>query len=649
MAVLWAQAGGIEVGTAANRKLERNQWRGAREVLLVGVDERLAEARIETTGLPGQRLRDLQERVQTQLVAARLEALEEGWRHFDEGLERWVNERADALEGELSGRARLEAAGALRSEFEAHLREIGLERDEMLESTLATLALDRRARKLRRLESQYVVEDADLLYREKLRELEPLWTARDYGGLAREWTRLRERPYFLPERVAIDLQVLEASLLAELLERAADGVRALASTGEEALLFVGSIGVQGRIEVGDDPLGAGFRLRPSGSTDAGRVLRLGLRALDGAELLRPDDVEQLAGLPGAGVPDEPRERLLRGLFRWREGDVAAAAAVFPVGALEDAAFERLASELARRVGESAAAHDLDQRERLAEVKTLIELIHRVQLADVTHARDVEETVARIDRVLHQFGDLEYVRAQRLELQFIKDRLTAEDPPVSADDFRRVFGASAVELAEASRTVRMQFAFDATTHDGPWDAGDWVVASDGEGWEAPGVRSRAQLLESGRWPRLVLRVPMDLRDRLSVELELAQLQGSGPPKLLLVSVAGVHVALLGDEHGRDGRWLIASGGPERVRRMLEALFEGGEGQPFPGLERGATHRIRVELTQGRGRAEVYLDDELLDVEHQPRPGGEAGTASVVVRSLEVLRLLSARIEGSYVPR
>jgi serine/threonine-protein kinase len=629
-------------------KVERNQWRGAHEVLMVGTRERLTEARIETVGLPEERLDDLLDRLQTNLVAARIETLEEDWRRFDAELERWVNARAEALERELSNRTRAKGEATLRSEWEAHLEGMGLVADEMLElSTLATIALDQRARKLRRLESQYLDEDADLFYREKLAELEPLWDARDYRGLAREWRRLRDVPYLEPERAAIDLHVREAELLLGLLERAAAGVQALAGEGAEVVLFVGSIGVEGRVEVGDDPLDAGFRLRPSGTADPERVLKLGLRELEDAELLRSGDVERLAGI--TEPPKSPLERLRLSLFRWRSGDSDGAAALFPLGALRDLELEDLAAELSRRVNESTTARDLDQRERLAEAKTLIELINRVWFSDVKHPSDIESTVAKIDRVLQEFGDLQYVRGQRLELQWIKDALTKEEPPISEADLRRAFGASEVRLSAATRTVGMDFAFDATTHGGPWGAGEWVVSDDGVGWQPPGVRSREHLFDGSRWPRLVLRVPMDLENRLSVEVEVAQLQEMGPPKLLVVSVAGVHVGFLGDEHGRDGHWLIASGGPDHLRELVDALFAGEEGQPFPGLERGRTHRIRIELSQGRGRAEVYLDGELLDVEHQPRPGGDAGTASVVVRSLEVLRLLSANVEGSYTSR
>jgi predicted Ser/Thr protein kinase len=630
-------------------KLARNHWRGAREVLLVGVPERLAEAHIDVTGLPEGRLNDLLESLQSKLVAPRLEQLEEDWSEFDEGLEGWVNGRADLMERQLAKRTRSEGALPLQQEWEAYLFDIGLEGEEMLEhSTLATIALERRKRKLNTLETQYELEDADLFYQEKVRELEPLWVGRNYRGLVREWTRLGELSYFEPERAAIDLHVLEAQLLLELMERAAEGVRAVASAGEDVVLFVGSIGVQGRVEAGEDPLDAGFRLHPSGTTERDRVLWLGLRQLPGADLVRLDDVERLVGVEGT-LPGDPLERLRHALFRWREGDVDSASAAFPLGALKDAALEDLAADLSRRIGESATSRDLDQRVRLTEAKKLIALIHRVHLAEVKHARDVEDTVARIDRVLHEFGDLDYVRSQRRELQLTKERLTEEEPSVSAADFERAFGAVEVELAPASRAVEMSFAFDATTHDGSWDAGDWVVADDGNGWQAPGVRSRDHLVESGRWPRLVLHKPMDLENRLSVELEIAQLRESGPPQLLVVSVAGVHVGFLGAEHGRDGRWLIASGGPGRLRALVDALLAGDDGHDFPGLERGATHRIRVELSQGRGRAEVYLDDELLDVEHQPRPGADAGTASVVVRSLEVLRLLSAWVEGSYASR
>jgi len=638
------------VFTRVDRNLERNQWRGAREVLLVDVRVRQTEASIDTTGLPAERVDDLLEQIRKTVVLPRVEELEADWRRFDESLGHWVNVRADGLEQRLFDRSLLGAARELRREWDAHLERIGLEPDEMLElSALASAALERRVGDLRELEAEYEVEDADLLYREKRGELEPLWAARDYVGLVREWTRIADRHYFEPEREAIDLQLLEARLLSELLERAGEGVRALGAGEEEVLLFVGSIGVQGTIDGGEDPLGAGFLLRPTRASNAERVLLLSLRELEGAELVLPGDVEALAGFPISGPPEAPRDRLLRGLFRWREGDLDAAAEVFPLGALEDPALEALASDLEQRIGSSSSERDLDQRERLAQATTLIDLINRIQLAPVSHARDIEDTVAKIDRVLREFGDLDYVRVRRRELQFIKQNLTAEHAPVSEADFGSSFGAREVELAKASRAVRMDYVFDAAAHGGPWDTGNWIVSDEGLGWQAPHASSREQLFEAARWPKLVLRTPMDLERRLSVELELAQLQDQGPPRLLLVSVAGVHVGFLGDEFGRDGRWLITTGGLERVRELVDALFGGEEGQEFSGLERGGTHRIRIELTQGRGRAEVYLDDVMLDALHQPRPGDELGTASVVVRSIEVLRLLSARIEGSYTSR
>jgi hypothetical protein len=76
---------------------------------------------------------------------------------------------------------------------------------------------------------------------------------------------------------------------------------------------------------------------------------------------------------------------------------------------------------------------------------------------------------------------------------------------------------------------------------------------------------------------------------------------------------------------------------------------GKGTDFAGLQRGQTHAIRVELSQGRGKARVYLDDVALGEGHTVRPWGEPGTGSIVVRSIEAVRLRAARVDGSYVAR
>jgi hypothetical protein len=115
-----------------------------------------------------------------------------------------------------------------------------------------------------------------------------------------------------------------------------------------------------------------------------------------------------------------------------------------------------------------------------------------------------------------------------------------------------------------------------------------------------------------------------------------------PQLVVVSVAGVHVALGGPGDGDRGRWLIATGGTEDLRQLVHAALD-GRGEPTAGLQRGQTHTVRIELSQSRGRAWVYLDDKLLGHKDAPRPEGEPGSASIVIRSIEPVKLLEARVQ------
>jgi hypothetical protein len=260
-----------------------------------------------------------------------------------------------------------------------------------------------------------------------------------------------------------------------------------------------------------------------------------------------------------------------------------------------------------------------------------------------HPRDVEETLERIDRLQSEYADLDYVARRAPELRFLRSRLAENAPLLRPADFEAAFGARRVELDPHQRRVRMEFAFDKQGPGGPWEQGDWIAAAGG--WEAPGTSSREHLLEDARWPRLELGAPLDLDQPLSVVLRIEGPGQADGPELLL-SVAGVHVALHGDAHDRGARPSIASGGTQELAKLLAGLSDDDDGPQAPTFVEGRSLEIRVDLTRGRGRAEVYLDRRLVAQEDRPRPSGDPGTASIVLRSLEPVRLVSAEISAGY---
>jgi hypothetical protein len=632
---------------AAQAQARSGRWRSARHALRVAPADRLEEAAIAVEGLPRERLEQVLAGVQARLLDPALAALEADWVELDRELARWIDERALVLRAALEQRLASGAAEQLALDLHEHRAALGLEPGEELGSLAdtASVALAGRTRELELFEKRLLEEDAERILFERIERESGRWAARDYGELASIWRAALEQPYLEPERQRLQNLLLEAELLEGLLERAAAGLAARAAAGRSELFVIGTIGVEGVLIAGADPLAEGFALRLVGAEGSAGDLKLGLRARPGAELLGAGEVERLAGLAdGSAGAEGARDRLVRALFRWREGDLATAASLLPLGDFEDPELDLLAEDLVRRLARALEDRDLDREQRLEEAQDIERLINRVAGGGPVHPRDVAETLERIDRLLFEYADLDYVQRREPELRFLKARLAESAPLVRREDFETLFGARAVGLDSAQRRVRMEFAFDEATWGGPWSHGDWLVA--GNGWEAPGVSSREQLLLEPRWPRLLLREPLDLDQPLSVELEIQQLRSSGPPQLLVLSVAGVHVALRGGGEKQPARLAIASGGAQELAELLSDLLDGGRGAPAQGLERGGTHRLRVDLTRGRGRAEVYLDGAMIGQEDRPRPSGEPGTATVVVRSLEVVRLVSAVISAGY---
>ena len=628
----------------------QQRWRSARDELLVEPGERLEEARISAEGLPAERVRTLLDNARAELLDPALAELEADWGRLDQELARWVNERVALLRAGLDRRSRTDARDLLARDWAEHRMELGLELDQMLVDVSNTVhqVMATRERELAALEEQLRSEDATRLLSERVERLEPLWARREYRELAEAWRASLELTFMRPQERRLELLLLEAELLEGVLARAATELERLAETGEQRVFVVGSIGVEGTVELGGagDPLAEPFWLRRSSSVAASGTdqLRLGLRSGEGVRQLVTGDVEELAGLEGTGL--SPIDQLARALLRWRDGDVTTAAGLLPLPPLGRGDLDALASELVGRVGRSLEERDQDREQRIEEARSIERLINRViGDSEELHPTDAQETIERIDRLLSEYGDLDFVRRREPELRYFREhRMSAADGTVGPATFTKNFGADTVELDRSARRVRMGFEFDQGSVGGPWSQGDWV--SVGAGWQAGGVSSREQLGLDPRWPRLVLRTPLDLDRDLSVEFVLQQPRDSGPPQLTVIQVAGVHVGLTGELESGGPRIAIASGGPEQLGELLDELLEEGGGKPFGGLVRGETHRLKVQLTRGRGRVEVYLDGAMIGFEDLPRPSGKTGAAGVVLRSLEAVRLVSCEIIAHY---
>lgn len=637
------------VFTRMDTQLGLNHWRSAWETLMVDIEQRVGQAALTTEGLPEARLAATLEALRGDQLAVRRRILEEQWRLFDHSLETEVNRLADELEANLAERRADSAALELELVFNRYLESIGLAPGEMLSevSNLGAEALKRRGGKLAQLESRYAVQDAGELFVERRTRLEPLWRLREYRQLEEQWSAALTLPYLEPQRVPIDLELRAAQELRAWLDGAARGLRTLADAGEPVVFIVGSIGVEGTLVVGGNPLRDGFSLRISEAPDG--IRDLALRGAEGVDVsvLGAAEIERLIGFDERS--STPVQRLRRALFRWYEGDPQTAAAAFPLARFEDPGLEALSRELRERASASVVAQDQVLQERSSEAERRFRLINRtIDQAGVADTSEAQLTIERIDQLLARYGDLEFVRGKANYLRNVRSALARGPVSTPRSELRAAFLPTELEVSESRREVSMTWDLTLPLEGEAWSTGNWIAGA--EGLQAATVRSREELEDPRLWPRLLLRKPLDLGERLTVELEVEQLHESGPPQLLVVSVAGVHIAFRGGNPlAQEGRWGIAAGGPAELRGLVADLLDEQGGREFEGLVRGARHLLRVELTQGRGKASVFLDGVALGEEHRVRPSGAPGTASLVLRSMEAVRLVSARVEGSYTLR
>jgi len=608
------------------------RWKDARELLPLTAERWLAASKADARGLDEARVDDRLQGLMGR-VRVRRAALERAWREQDRELLGWVQERVAELERGLAEHTVVHAADVLEREWLARLERLGLVVEQMPENVrLALETCDAAVTRLERLGRELRLSTARDGYRGLERELEPLWGERRYARIAE---RLRERQgdaALEPVRAEVLLRAREAELLADVLRSAAAALTRRA--GETVELRVGSLGVlRGKIEVSGDPLERGFVLRPR---DAGRLpfaLLVGSEAPAKATLLATSALEELAGLPldpaSGGRADE---RLVRALFRLREGDPEGARRVFegepmPLG-------DPLVEDLRERLDSALRVRRSDDATRASEAQRKLELLRRERQLGARTRRGYADDLLRDFADVLSAEELAEVRALRRELE--------REGPASLDELAALFRPDVGPVSvgnvgsAGSGRVRMGFQFDKSAA-GAWEPGAWVP--DGRGWtRGKAARSDADLVARPS-PRLLLREPLSIEDTLQVELVIEE-PDDVDPELLVISVAGFHIALHTPRTG-PARCLIGTGDALAVVRDARA----GGGKRFAGLDRGQPFTLVLRLNQARGTVDVTLDGVEIARTLLPSPRGESGSASLVVRAYEPVRLVAVTIEAA----
>ncbi|MBK8179781.1 MAG: serine/threonine protein kinase [Planctomycetes bacterium] len=609
------------------------RWRDAREIVRRDVRETLEEAGISARGISPEGVQDTLANVRVLKFDSELRSIETAWREQDALLVRTLETRRREIEGALRLRELGEdASTALDAAFAAELAAGSIEPVQMLVdvSDRAHATLSKAREELLLLERELLAIDARTELAAVDEQVAPAWRERRYQDIADLWQARLEDAWLRPTHGDVELRMGEARLLQSLLDRAAAGLRA---PGLDSIL-VGTILRKGRIEVGSSPLSEGFVLMIAGKSES-----YALRAAPGestAKLLKAPGIERLAGLAADPKDDAlPLDRLARSLFRLREGDLEAATRVFHSGPLPMESHGPLVAELEQRLSlaRNELSTQLQRREEAA--RGAFNLIQRER----SHARDAAARVKRINDLLVQYADTEFVKERESELRELRSQILATGKVTAEDRLRGIYGADISFPAAGRVAIERVFSVEELPR---WTAGDWKRSPGG--WSAERHHSRAELEDEALWPRFLLEEPLDLNGAMSVELSFEQPQSSGQPKRFVASVAGWHIGLAGpSEVGGQSQVLVTAGGVDALHDMLVQLDD-EKGIPIQGLSRGQTHVLRIELMQGRGKCTATLDGAELPRRDEKRPDGRGGSSSIVLRSLEPVILKSVRIEA-----
>jgi hypothetical protein len=523
----------------------RGDWNAARELLTFDPKKLAREAGIPLAGLSDAEVARATESVRA-VVAERRARLDEAWGKLDGELGAWVEGRVGALRDALVDRTLRDAPARLRADWERELGARGLAVDRMPIGVARTAneAVARGEQTLGEVERKVADEDAHL----RLAELEgaaaPLWRERRYGEIEKLYGDAGGESWSAAFRDRVDLPETEARRLDGLLRRAADGVQK--KKDQPVTLQLGTLAFTGRLVATSDPMlfpdppgaGAGAHVRDPGAVDdasapAGPCAR-GARGSLEPRRRRPLGPRARRALPLEGGRAGERGGGACGPGRARQRP-ARARRPAPRGAR---ASHR---DGARGRGEAGRA---EARARRGEAP-----------APPRETAGREKKLKRIEELLQQYtADL--APEELAEVRNLRAELTLEATPSKLEDFVEAFRlpADRIEIAPPPKSrATLRFEFAAGRPSGTFERGEWLA--DREGWVADRPAQSDEEMLARAAPTLVLKDPLRVqKETFEIVLRFEQ-PGDAPPNLLLVSAAGIQVALVGT---RRPRCLVRTG-------------------------------------------------------------------------------------------
>ena len=640
--------------TELEERIAAGRWRAAAEYVDVTARDLVGVLDIELDGLPAARQSALRQVLSGRIEQARKD-LERRWAMLDADLVRWVDTAARELADELSAELEPIAAGArLREGFAAELERRGVAREELLNEPegLAKRRLAEEAAALEELEQLMVGQretgDLDVLeslaawldgsvargaYAERRYE-----DARAYWQGRRRWldeNPLKMAPWWKELELHVDARLAEAEVLRALRDGAAAALAELEGDSIE-LHMTPEVRAEGELAV----QGSGAATSAVFSVGGGAEYELFLAAPaaglpPGARMLQAADVlglglERLA--PGS-------RQAARALFLFREGDLESArealAAVAAEGPLGRVAAEHLRGLERQR----SVASELEVRRREQAAGLLASLYLDAPDRMARLERDPTRALARIGRLLSEFGDLEVVAARASELKALERDLRSPRAGTRLEDFEAVFGDGNVALGDEE--VRLEVRFDGLTAVGI-ERGDWTP--DGVGWLSPGDLASDDDMFARDNPRWVLRPPFDADSGpVAVEFVFVEPQNTGAERVVVATALGYDVVVRTDSNAEVSWVGVGARGAERL--LVDVRDGTGERFERALLEPGERHELEMVVDKRRGRLRVILDGQELVDRALTSPLGRTGSYGVTLAAREQVRLLALRARAA----
>ncbi len=616
----------------ADRFLDVGDWRRALALLDQTPESILREAGHADVRLPPSYLAEAVEFGAKTTLFLKLEEVKQEWRALDKELTDRVITRAQTLRDELElGHPRVRGAEMLVDWFELELEQRGLTREKMpLGMTGVAVAcldiLERRANELGQREQALLEDDARIDVAETAQFSEPLWRGRRYEEVRELWAeavgRMRslagrgDESWRAPLEALVERRRVEAEMLVELLRTAADRVRDL--NGERVPeVTVGAIRYPNRrISSGPDPLREGFALE-------GMIDRVDLRALP---------FQQLADFAGLTALEEltAEQRLAFAAFALHDNRLEDARVALRPDLFLDGPLAALETDLEGRVFDSIEGKKRVLESRVEEARGHLALVFDRD----RQGRSRSNVIVRINRLIDDYSDIPDVRDRLVELRSLRDELRARPTRTVEERLRTDYGPTSLAFPRLGR-VELDFAFQ-SKNVGSWQHGDWRF--DGAGWlnghETHGWASFAEQ----RSPRLILTEPLDA-SKFDLRVEFDEYEG--PPQLVVVSIAGFHVALAGPGLPGSGQRSRVLAGTGDFDDFLAGLRK-GEGTVVPSLLRSnESHVLELSGYRAGGRLSVVFDGRVLEEVRRRVPADP--NVSVDIRAWEPIRLRRVRLE------